>query len=284
MAEKSSFFNAELVGDSWDRTYTAEDYADYFSSFIGNGVFPNPSSNLLVIANNNMSVTLSKGKAWINGYMYYNDDELKLTIDNADGVLKRIDRIVIRLDLVNREIKSYVKKGTASSSPMGTDLTRTSTVYELCIAEIQVNAGAISILQSNITDTRLNNNLCGIVTQTVNEIDTDDLYLQLQGYIKENGENLEQWTEEQKQFFLAWFESIKNILNEDVAGNLVNRMVALEESSQSINNRILSLEEKVGSGLTADNITMSNGLSVEEAINGAKSRLISLSNSIVDLL
>ena len=232
MAEKSSFFNAELVGDSWDRTYTAEDYADYFSSFIGNGVFPNPSSNLLVIANNNMSVTLSKGKAWINGYMYYNDDELKLTIDNADGVLKRIDRIVIRLDLVNREIKSYVKKGTASSSPMGTDLTRTSTVYELCIAEIQVNAGAISILQSNITDTRLNNNLCGIVTQTVNEIDTDDLYLQLQGYIKENGENLEQWTEEQKQFFLAWFESIKNILNDKYYSTLVN-LVVLGRTAQT---------------------------------------------------
>ena len=44
--EKCSFFNAELVDGEYDRIYLAEDYARYFSSFIGNGVFPNPSTNL----------------------------------------------------------------------------------------------------------------------------------------------------------------------------------------------------------------------------------------------
>lgn len=36
--EKSSFFNSV----SHDRTYKAEDWAEYFASFIGNGVFPRP--------------------------------------------------------------------------------------------------------------------------------------------------------------------------------------------------------------------------------------------------
>ena len=34
-----------------DRTYKAEDWAEYFASFIGNGVFPVPSTGLQVVAN-----------------------------------------------------------------------------------------------------------------------------------------------------------------------------------------------------------------------------------------
>ena len=75
--EKSSFFNAELVDGEYDRVYLAEDYARYFSSFIGNGVFPNPSNNLKVVASGeNMKVTVKAGKAWINGYYYENDSDL----------------------------------------------------------------------------------------------------------------------------------------------------------------------------------------------------------------
>ena len=42
MAEKSSFFNSV----SGDRKYKAEDWASYFGALIGNGVFPNPATNL----------------------------------------------------------------------------------------------------------------------------------------------------------------------------------------------------------------------------------------------
>ena len=66
MAEKSSFFNSV----DGDRKYQASDYAEYFNSLITNGVFPNPSTNLQVLSNNDMTVTLSAGKAWIDGYVY----------------------------------------------------------------------------------------------------------------------------------------------------------------------------------------------------------------------
>ena len=48
--EKSSFFNSV----SGDRKYKAEDWASYFASFIGNGVFPVPSTGLQVVAGNGM--------------------------------------------------------------------------------------------------------------------------------------------------------------------------------------------------------------------------------------
>lgn len=232
--EHSSFFNAKLSDDGTpDRVYTAENYANYFSSFIGNGVFPNPSTNLQVCSNEDMFIKVSPGKAWINGYMYYNDSDLILKIDPADGVLKRIDRIVLRLDFLNREITSIVKKGVFGSSPVATSLQRDANAYELCIAEILVNNGVISIKQSNITDTRLNSDICGIVTQTVKTIDTTTLFQKLEAYIDERGKDVEGWvdnaTTQWGKEFNTWFDTIKNVLDGDVAGALANRITLIEK-------------------------------------------------------
>ena len=175
MAEKSSFFTS-LNGD---RKYKASDFAEYFKTFIGNGVFPNPSTNLQVIANGDMTLTVSQGNAWINGYMYSNTYNLILTVKNSDSSLKRIDRVVVKCDFINREIKAYIKEGVFSQNPNAPTLTRDTDAYELCIAEIQVDNGVVAIQQSKITDTRLNTEICGIVTQTVETIDTTTLFNQI---------------------------------------------------------------------------------------------------------
>ena len=175
--EKSSFFNAELVDGEYDRVYLAEDYARYFSSFIGNGVFHNPSTNLKVVASGeNMKITVKEGKAWINGYYYENDSDLTLVIDNADGVLNRIDRIVVCLDHLKREINVKIKKGDYSSSPTPKEITRNNDIYELALADVSVSNGIISIQNSNINDLRLSKELCGIVSGTVKEVDTTDVF------------------------------------------------------------------------------------------------------------
>ena len=252
MAEKSSFFTS-LNGD---RKYKSSDFAEYFSTFIGNGVFPNPSTNLLVTSNGDMTINLSPGFAWINGYMYHNTDNLTLTVEHADSALKRIDRVVLKCDFINREIKAYVKKGSFASSPIAPTLERGVNAYELALSDILVENGVISIQQSKITDTRLDENVCGIVTQTVKEIETSELYRKLQGYIDERGQDVKGWVEtttaQWEIDFNTWFETLKDILSGDVAGNLARR--------------ILELENKVGSGLTADNILMQDGLSVETSI------------------
>ena len=111
--EQSSFFNSV----SGDRKYKAEDWASYFGSFIGNGVFPVPSTGLQVVAGNGMQITVKAGKAWINGYFYNNTSDLSLTLATADGVLNRIDRIVVRWDLTNRVISVKAKSSSYSASP-----------------------------------------------------------------------------------------------------------------------------------------------------------------------
>ena len=134
MAEKSRFFNS-IDGD---RAYSATDWAEYFASFIGNGVFGSPATNLLVSPGNGMSVSIAAGLAWINGYFYVNNAAFTLALSTADGSLPRIDRVVIRWSLANRAITAAVKTGTAASSPSAPTLTRDSSVYELAIADVYI--------------------------------------------------------------------------------------------------------------------------------------------------
>ena len=161
--EKSMFFNSVQR----DRVYKAEDFALYFDSFIGNGVFPSDTNGLKVTSNQDMSVSVNKGKGWINGYMYYNTSNYVVKVDNASGVLSRIDRIVLRLNLTKREIRVDILKGSEASHPSPPELTRNSDIYELCLANIRINSGAVSISEGNITDTRGNKDVCGFVSGTI---------------------------------------------------------------------------------------------------------------------
>ncbi|GEM_PF-558166 len=205
--ERSSFFNAVLNGEVYDRVYMAEDYARYFGSFIGNGVFPTPSTNLQVVADGTtMDIILKAGKGWLNGYFYDLTDDLTLNVAVADGVLNRIDRVVLRLDFINREIKAYVKKGIFASSPVAPSLVRNADTYELGIADIKVNKGVTKIVQADITDLRQNNNYCGLVAGVVQQIDTTNLFAQFQST------------------FDLWFEHVKGQLSTDAAGNLQNQI------------------------------------------------------------
>ena len=179
--EKSSFFNSV----SHDRTYKAEDWAEYFASFIGNGVFPVPSTGLQVVANDGMKLNVKTGKAWINGYFYFNTGDLAVELDTADGQLNRIDRIVVRWDLTNRVMSVKVKSSSFSASPTAPALQRDADVYELALADIYVGAGVTAITQSKITDQRLNTSLCGVVAAVVQQIDTAAFNAQLQAWFAE---------------------------------------------------------------------------------------------------
>lgn len=252
--EKSSFFNSI----SGDRRYKAEEWAEYFASFISNGVFPNPSTGLQVLASNSMIITVNTGKAWINGYFYFNTSSLTITLDNADGVLNRIDRVVVRWDLQERVISVQVKKGTYSATPSAAAIQRDADAYELVLADIYVGAGAVSVSQANITDQRLNSTLCGLVVGTVGELDTTAFSAQLQGWFElyqemsaEQYNNLKSYMNSlqiqsdadyialQEWFsnfqtasnaqFQSWFETLQNTLDENTAANLYNQISLMGE-------------------------------------------------------
>lgn len=164
--EKSGFFNSS----DGDRIYDAADFAAYFGSLVSNGVFYAVATNLQVTPGVGLAVSVAAGSAWINGYRYENTDALNMPLTTANGSNPRIDRVVVRLSKVSRSIQLAVVASTPAATPVAPALTRTSDVYELGIADVLIPAAATSIAANNITDTRLNTSLCGLVNSLVTAV------------------------------------------------------------------------------------------------------------------
>ncbi|PER25442.1 hypothetical protein [Bacillus cereus] len=266
--EKSSFFNS-IRGD---RKYKAEDWANYFNKFITNGYFPNAANNLQVIASaTGMNVTLKSGVAWINGYMYNNTSDLTLSVEKADNILSRIDRIVLRCDFAKREIRAYVKKGTSASSPDAPSLQRDADAFELAVAEVRVEYMNDIIAQKDVTDLRLNKDLCGVVNSLL-QADTTTIFNQYWDWFirtKEKHEldnattiaDLQKFVDDNKkkynQEFDAWFEGIKDVLDTNTAGYLLNEVTKIKEKLNVLDAEIMSLTTKV------DTVTEKQNMSLE---------------------
>lgn len=245
-----------------DRVYKAEDWAWYFSTFISNGVFPQPSNGLQVLANGAMKVAVQKGYGFINGYAFRNPDVHIITISNADGALSRIDRVVLRWDLANRKMCIDVLEGTASRQPEAPALTRTADIYELALADISIEKGLTTISQANITDRRFNTSLCGICAGVITQIDASTLTAQFDQFFaeykeqilddyEEYTENIEtyeashktaieaweaqfkqnnlDWEAAQYQAFANWLASIQGLIDEDTLATILATITALEE-------------------------------------------------------
>ena len=234
MAERSGFFDAHLVNGEYDRVYLAESFARYFASFIGNGIFGGKSNELMVQqkASADMSVRVLSGQAWINGYWYENDDELSLAIDIADGVLNRIDLVVLRWYNSERVIRLVIKKGTPATNASAPTIQRTADFYELKIAQIYVKAGATKITQADIVDTRLDNSVCGLVHGVVQQFDTTEFGKQIDSFI----ENFEATNNARMQAIL-----------EDLYGIVAdNELVALTSDVRRLEEQNIEDEEHPG--------------------------------------
>lgn len=212
MAILGYFFNAVESGGEYDRVYNAEDVTSYLDKLVGNGVFPNPSTQLQVRAGSGMNVIVGTGQGWINGHKMINTADLTLAIDSSDVLLNRIDAVVFYVDFDAREMGIEVKKGTLASTPTAPSMTRTSTRYELCLAQISVPKQITAITTALITDTRGNSNLCGFVQGLIQQMDSTTLFAQWQS-------QFETWFEAAKQEFQQGkiFKKIEGIYNTQTA-------------------------------------------------------------------
>lgn len=137
-----------------------------------------------------MAVTVTDGTGWItdadgNGVVWWNEtqattgEKLRVDIDLADGVLNRIDRIIVEWKTANYADLPEIKilKGAASSTPEAPALTNNSTVRQISLARVSVTAGITAITASMITDERLDPSVCGLVTDSLS-IDTTTINAQ----------------------------------------------------------------------------------------------------------
>ena len=161
-----------------DYDFDAADVAAYLAG-LTSGVFSS-AEDFPVTAAGGLKVTVGAGRGWVHpsrftGYSITKREADTLTMPLADPSLPRIDRIVMRYDAGARAASLQVLQGTASSTPTAPAISRTELIYDLCLAEITRPAGSTAVTTGQITDTRLDEKLCGIVRDGVTGIPTDEL-------------------------------------------------------------------------------------------------------------
>ena len=228
MAETSGFFDAVYneSTDSYDLEYLAAQFAAYFALFVGNGVFGSPTNQLKVSSGDGMTIKVSPGWAFINGYWYHNDEELVLSVASNIGTSSRSDAVLCRWDAGSRRISAAVLVGS-------TEVTRDGSYYDLKLAEILVPAGATYVPQSNITDTRMNESVCGLVTHILEVQTTADLFAQYEAIFNE------------------WFDSVKDQVTGDLA-------IRLQTEFTELNRKVDTYQANTESMISEYKTDMSN--------------------------
>ena len=162
--------------------YYADDASGYLATRLS-GVY-SADEDFAVTANGGLTVTVSAGQAWVRparfrGRSIIMEQPETVTLTAADAVRSRIDRLVLRYDAAARKTSLQVLEGTPdSASPTAPEITRTALVYDLCLAEIRRPAGSTEITAADITDTRADEAVCGVMRDGVNGIPTAQLQAQ----------------------------------------------------------------------------------------------------------
>ena len=174
-----------------DRLYEAEIFRRYFAKFLSNGVYFGKYKNygensMKVTADGGLNIRVEKGAGIIEGADYENEEEVVFTLERPTSG-NRIDRVIVKLDktLATRETQLYIKQGNGTTVAT---LQRDDNIYEICLAEVTVKSSS-NIVQSDITDKRLNSDLCGIVNSLIS-VDGEELYQNFKSYIDKVVENL----------------------------------------------------------------------------------------------
>lgn len=161
-------------------TYDAEDAAAYFSTRTS-GVFSTEEDFAVTVAEGGgTAVTVSPGRAWMHpsrftGQSITMREAQTVTLPQADSYLPRIDRLVLRFDATARTTTLEVLQGTAKTGPTPPDITRTEMVYDLCLCQISRPAGQTALTTANLTDTRSDETLCGLMRDGVERLPMDHL-------------------------------------------------------------------------------------------------------------
>ena len=162
------------------------------------GVFAAGSNaSVQALSTPGMAVEVSDGTGWMansgrNGIVWWIDNEsvdgvkLQLAVDAADGVLNRVDRVIVEWKTTNYVDYPEVKilKGAKSGKAAAPALTNNSTIRQISLARISVAAGTTAITASMITDERLDASVCGLVTEKVG-IDTSTMQSQFSTLLQE---------------------------------------------------------------------------------------------------
>ena len=162
-------------------TYDAEDVSTYLCTRTS-GVY-SKDTNYAVSVTGARQITVAPGLAWVNyddfkGVSACSREAVALTIPDADSTLSRIDRVVLQFDTAANLTAVKLKPGTPAAAPEPPAILQNHNQYELGLCTVSVPAGSSVITAADITDTRADEAVCGVMRDGVNGIPTAQLQAQ----------------------------------------------------------------------------------------------------------
>ena len=162
-------------------TYDAEDVSTYLCTRTS-GVYAK-DSNYAVSVTGPRQITVAPGLAWINyddfkGVSACSREAVNLTVPDADSTLPRIDRVVLQFDTAANLTAVKLKPGTPAAAPEPPAILQNHNQYELGLCTVSVPAGSSVVTAADITDTRADEAVCGVMRDGVTGIPTAQLQAQ----------------------------------------------------------------------------------------------------------
>ena len=162
-------------------TYDAEDVSTYLCTRTS-GVY-SKDTNYAVSVTGARQITVAPGLAWINyddfkGVSACSREAVNLIVPDADSTLPRIDRVVLQFDTAANLTAVKLKPGTPAAAPEPPAILQNHNQYELGLCTVSVPAGSSVITAADITDTRADEDVCGVMRDGVTGIPTAQLQAQ----------------------------------------------------------------------------------------------------------
>ena len=171
-----------------DIDYQAED-AELFHVTRTSGVYASGHFPISVTGTDN-NVVIGKGIGWIkntefSGKVFASKEETTLNVGVPDASLPRIDAVVVRFDANQNETYLTTKQGSVGSTPNPPEVERGEYIYELHLYHIRRKPGATAITPGDVTDLRMDANYCGLMADSVTQVDMAAINAQIREFISD---------------------------------------------------------------------------------------------------
>ena len=207
------FYNSK----NGDRKYNARQMALMFDALITNGVMAHVGDCFNVTPISGMSVAIGTGFAWFDHTWSYNDSEIIMTAERSDVLLDRIDALILEIDESESVRENSIKwiTGTPATKPVRPTLINNEHVHQYPLKYITIPANSIMISAANIKN-MVGTSECPFATGILEGMDVDMF--------------VAQWDAQ----FNAWFQSMRDRLDGDTAGNLQNQIDNLTATNEQL--------------------------------------------------
>lgn len=214
-------------------TYSAEDVATYLCTRTS-GVYAK-DSNFAASITGTRQITIAPGLAWMNyddfkGVSVCSRENTVLTVPDADNTLNRVDRVVLQFDTASNLTAIRLKTGTPAVAAQPPDILQNHNQYELGLCTISVPAGSTAIAAANLTDTRADEDVCGVMRDGVTGIPTAQLLQQWQAAQAAQEADARQQTEHQLTTAQQKFDAQMSTMQQQ-SGSLSAEIKKLQDGS-----------------------------------------------------